>query len=239
MMRKEIQMANRSYLCSCDSKTINPSLRIDGFDPTVHTLAEGTYCVPLLWLCCFCPDDLTIDVADTTENEWPEFGMVTDRNMAIDRLDGVLKYVAELFRDECEIVSYGKFFRKLLVQSPDRYLSVELMEIADLDDHNLFRRQLTELLSALERQVQTPPTDASATEKPRGFLAKLFAFSQETKTNKLAPAKDAVVRFLELDLTAGFPTIDYIRSGAKIDEAKAMNHHRIVGGSHIRTVPWE
>ena len=51
-------MANRSYLATTDNDTIYPSAAESNYDPDAQTVAQGVYCVPLLWLGLFRPPDM-------------------------------------------------------------------------------------------------------------------------------------------------------------------------------------
>ncbi len=51
-------MANRSYLAATDNDTIYPSAAESDYDPDAQTIAQGVYCVPLIWLGLFRPSDM-------------------------------------------------------------------------------------------------------------------------------------------------------------------------------------
>lgn len=130
-------MANRSYLAATDNDTIYPSAAESDYDPDAQTIAQGVYCVPLLWLGLFRPSDMRTQEFNINGDTVTGIAPVTDVETAVAQLrQSAAKYdqmfPGAQFADYCNLLAeaVGSIGRK--------YVTIEMEEIACMADPDQF-----------------------------------------------------------------------------------------------------
>lgn len=151
-------MSNYSYLCATDIETTYPSFVDRNYNSEEQTIACDVWCIPLLWTGLFRPNDIvqrTFDAAD--ERIYTEAPLVT-RDLAISQLDQSLPYFNQLFADEGPLDEYCNFLKQAISAVADKFVTVEMQEIACLSDeqqyYNSFRAALVAIGSDASRAAK-------------------------------------------------------------------------------------
>ncbi len=202
-------MSNQSYLCCSNHPDIYPAHGYAEFDPELHTLASGVYCVPLTWLAFFSADSLVTRTFSVHGDEVVATAPISSRELCLDRFSTQLARLTQLIAIPGEVLDdYGRFLRLALENAEGEFVTIELDEIACMGDEAKFYHNLLIVLLAL------------------GGKEKLGA-------------RDACLSFGDLDLSrrilpaSGF----FARGGAAKEDYR--NHECLIGSRHLRPVPWE
>ncbi len=119
-------MANRSYLYCTDINRIY----YEKHDPE-HKVREGRWIIPLLWMPLFHPNDIQIIKESFMESEWEEKAPLTEKNIAISRLDNALLRICRIFKEFRFISEYVSTLKKDITDTPGKYVTVSMLEIID------------------------------------------------------------------------------------------------------------
>ncbi len=140
-------MANSTYLCATLEKKTYPSLRTNDFDAEQRTIAMAVDSVPLLWLAIFRPEDLLSESLVTKEGQsLATVAPVVARRSAGKRLKDGAKRLRPIYGSLDEQI-------KLLLQAiatvdpSQKFLTIELAEVAEMDDAAAYYERLTSALS--------------------------------------------------------------------------------------------
>ena len=130
-------MANRSYLATTDNDTIYPSAAESNYDPDAQTVAQGVYCVPLLWLGLFRPPDMRTQDFNIDGETVTGVAPVVDVNTAVAQLRQSAATFDQMFpggqfTDYCSLLTEG------VVSIGRKYVTIEMEEIACLTDPDEF-----------------------------------------------------------------------------------------------------
>ncbi|MES2789203.1 MAG: hypothetical protein V4719_06240 [Planctomycetota bacterium] len=210
-------MSNCSYLCATNVEDTYPSFSDESYDPDVQTIACDVWCVPLLWMALFRPNNIvrktfTVD-GDDIVTEAP----IVARTLAIRQLVEAVPYFNKLFAAEGRLDEYAEFLQQALESVDYEYVTIELHEIACLaDSEQNFYDSFREALAAIG-------TDETSGAKVR--FSEIAAFRDLTK---FPPAR------LLLD-EAGDP---------EPTDDDFWNHCRVCGAGQSQSglglpVPWE
>ncbi len=144
-------MANRSYLCSSPLNTIYPSFVQADYDSDEQTIACDVYCIPILWMCLFRPEDMVTQSFTVDGETVPGRAPVADRTRALAALARARPVIVQLFRQRGDLGPYFDLFRQAVEASPFEFLSIELEEIACLhEDEGAFYESFLTALSEIE-----------------------------------------------------------------------------------------
>ena len=196
-------MANRSYLFASDEHAAVPK--------DLEILANGAWCVPLLWLPMFVPEDLVRAKEPTADGGFIEMlTPIATVAKAIEQIHDAVPYLNALFRPEGALDKHVALIEDLLDGVGHEYVGIELSEIAGTIDVKSFNAKLVEVLTHLASGEPRP--------EARALLAELSGVRLER-------------RFLD---PAVFKT-----PKNKATDDEAWNHGMLLGGSYARAVPWE
>ncbi len=154
-------MSNRSYLCCSNHPDIYPAAGYAEFDPELHTLASGVYCVPLTWLAFFSADSLVTRTFSVGADEVVATAPISSRELCLDRFSEKLPRLARLLAIPEEVLDdYGRLLRLALENAEGEFVTIELEEIACMGDDAKFYRDLLVVLLALDGNDQPGARDA-------------------------------------------------------------------------------
>ncbi|MEV5750834.1 hypothetical protein AB0L00_23675 [Actinoallomurus sp. NPDC052308] len=208
-------MANRSYLLVGDYDGINPGWQggIPGLEHQV--LAEDVFCVPLLWLAMFRPADLVTATFPPEDEDDEEDGPIeataplAPKERALAQLDAAIPALNRIFDGAGPLDDHAALLREGLASMPGRSVTIELYEIAVLNDEERFYRDLRTALDSLDR-----PGDLAADRARLADLAQL----REGRP---------------------FPPARLVLDGLDAPDDDQWNHTRLLGTRFLRPVPWE
>lgn len=146
-------MSNYSYLCATDIETTYPSFVEPAYDSEDQTIACDVWCVPLLWMGLFRPNDIvqrTFDADD--EKVYTEAPLVT-RSVAISQLEQSLSYFNQLFANEGPLDEYCELLKQAVSAVPNKYITIEMQEIACLSDEQEFYDTFRAALGAINNET--------------------------------------------------------------------------------------
>ncbi len=143
-------MSNRSYLCSSPLPGIYPSL-VEDYDSDVQTLANDVDCIPLLWPALFTP-------ADFQRAEFEVDGEVVigrapsaPKRKVLDTLRRRRAGIVRAFAGMGGLAPYVSMLERVIEDAPYEYISIEMDEIAALNDpEEEFYEAFERLLSRLD-----------------------------------------------------------------------------------------
>ena len=141
-------MANRSYLVVTDDDTIYPSTAEKDYNPDTQIVAQGVYCVPLLWLGLFRPADMRMQHFSVHGESITGVGPVVPIKTALAQLNRSVAMYDQMFPDG-RFADYCDLLRKAVVSMGRKYVTVELEEIADMGDPVTFYNDIRIALRAL------------------------------------------------------------------------------------------
>jgi hypothetical protein len=137
-------MPNRAYLTASDADTIYPSFAQNGYDAPNQLIATDVENTPLLWLALFREGDLRRATFEVEGEGVPAFAPICSKEKALDQLGQAIPYLGDIFPGLGALRDYGEMFRYAIEQSPYRFLSIELEEIAGLyPEEHRFEEVLT------------------------------------------------------------------------------------------------
>lgn len=143
-------MSNRSYLCCSPLPGIYPSFA-DDYDPDLQTLANDVYCVPLLWPALFAPEDF--QRADFEVDGEVVIGRApsASKQKVLDTLRRRHDGIVQAFADIGDLGPYLSMLEQAVADAPHEYISIEMDEIAALNDsEEAFYEGFERLLSGLD-----------------------------------------------------------------------------------------
>ena len=207
-------MANRSFLCATDMRTLHPSFVEKPYDSDQQTVATDVYCIPLLWTALFRPGDIVCHTFEAEGQQVYTEAPLAERSKALAQLEDAIPWFNELFQKEGALDEYGAFLKQAIEAVPYKYLTIELQEIACMSDekkyYDSFRGSLGSIGNSMDKAT-------------KGLFVKIAQFR---KLKRFPPA-----RLL----------LDGLEASEKDD---FWNHCRICGaGANVggigRPVPWE
>ena len=130
-------MANRSYLAATDNDTIYPSASEPKYEPGAQTIAQGVYCVPLLWLGLFRPSDMRTQDFNIDGDTVTGVAPVADVETAAAQLRQSATTYDQMFPDG-HFADYCDLLAEAVTSIGRKYVTVEMEEIACMDDPDEF-----------------------------------------------------------------------------------------------------
>lgn len=146
-------MANRSYLVLSDNAGIYPSSIEPTFSPQEQTLAQGIYCVPLLWLTLFKPGDVRSQDLTVDGESFKGTAPIALKSDSLANLQTALPVLARMFPTLGSLEEYASLLRQDIESIHKNYVTIELAEIADMDDPETFYSHLRYALGSLAGEV--------------------------------------------------------------------------------------
>lgn len=209
-------MANRSYLCSTDYEGIYPSAVLEGYESSISTVASDVYCIPLLWPALFRAEDFFVESfeGDDDEGEFEACAPMAEKSRALANLAAARKWYAAAFKELGSLDEHFDLFERAIRESPGKFITVELEEIAALvEPPEAFYEDFEGMLAALEE----PPTKEAA---------------------------DAMLELAQYKRGRPFPPARMLLDALSDDDEDGWNHCRVFGaGADVagfgRPVPWE
>ena len=157
----ESVMSNQSYLCCHNHPDIYPAHGYAEFDPELHTLASGVYCVPLTWLAFFSADSLVTRTFSVHGDKVVATAPISSRELCLDRFSTQLARLTQLIAIPGEVLDdYGRFLRLALENAEGEFATIELDEIACMGDEAKFYHNLLIVLLALGGKEKLGARDA-------------------------------------------------------------------------------
>ena len=147
-------MANYAYLCATNLATTYPSFVEEHYDSDVQTIACDVYCIPLVWMALFRPQDLlqkefSVDGVDVS-TEAP----CVERAVALRQLREALPFMNEVFSEEGPLDAYFDLFEQAVRAVDAKFLTVQLDEIACLyPSEQEFYDKLRQALAHIAQQA--------------------------------------------------------------------------------------
>lgn len=145
-------MSNRSFLTASNVETIYPSFADKKYEPEQQTIANDVERLPLLWLALFREDDLkhaTFEVQDQTVNA---FAPLCTKEKSLAQLDAAGPYLDSILPELGGLKEYVALFREAVAAVPQKFISIELEEIAGLyPEEHRFEEFLTLALRGFDR----------------------------------------------------------------------------------------
>jgi hypothetical protein len=130
-------MANRSYLAATDNDTIYPSAAESDYDPDAQTIAQGVYCVPLLWLGLFRPSDMRIQDFNINGDTVTGVAPVSDVERAVAQLRQSAAKYDQMFPGG-HFADYCNLLADAVTSIGRKYVTIEMEEIACMADPDQF-----------------------------------------------------------------------------------------------------
>ena len=207
-------MANYAYLCATDLASTYPSFVDEDYDSDVQTVACDVYCIPLVWLALFRPQDLLQKVFSVDGVDVPTEAPLVERTVALRQLRAALPYMNEVFSSEGPLDAYFDLFEQAVLEVDAKYLTVQLDEIACLyPSEQAFYDKFGQALSHIDQQM-------------------------------VAGAKPLFAEIANIRLGRPFPAARLILDGMAGEADDFWNHCRILGAGADnagigRATPWE
>ena len=222
-------MANRTYLCSSPSELIYPSFSQEGYDAEAQTIATDVYCIPLLWMAAFRPEDIKEHTFSVDGQEIPAWAPLAKKTKALGQLKETEQYINEQFKNQGSLSEHIQLLAKAIEEAPHPYITIELEEIEALHEEGLFRDVFTECLIGFRDKDSYSGPELPVTGMKKFFGAK--------------PQKASHIGQL-LDITAikshiKIPNAMAFKQNEKMSEDEVWNLVRVLGVGHIKSVPWE
>ena len=124
-------MANRSYLIVSNNDAIFPRLTEPNFDSNVQVIAQGIYCVPLLWFGLFRSKDLRTQESQEDSRRWTKLAPIIDVRTAVIQMEQAVPLFDQMFPGG-NFAEYGKFLIRAIRSAGRKNVTIEMEEIADL-----------------------------------------------------------------------------------------------------------
>lgn len=129
---RESVMSNRAYLASSDVESIYPSAVQEDYDPAQQLICSSIGCVPLLWLTLFRESDLKRTNFEIHGEKIEAFAPIALRDQAIGRLNETVPYLGKILPWLGSLRDHAAMLRKAIAAVPNRFISIEIEEIAGL-----------------------------------------------------------------------------------------------------------
>ena len=110
-------VANYAYLCATDLATTYPSFVEENYDSDVQTVACDVYCIPLVWMALFRPQDLLQKVFRVDGMDVPTEAPLVERAVALRQLREALPYLNEVFSVEGPLDGYVASFAEAWIET--------------------------------------------------------------------------------------------------------------------------
>lgn len=130
-------MANRSYLVATNNDAIYPSITESRYDYRVQVIAEGNYCVPLLWFGLFRPSDMRTQDFQVDGYAWTSVEPIVEVQAALAHLRQSVRVFDQLFPG-ANFTEYCNFLADAVRSTGRKYVTIEMQEIADLSEPEVF-----------------------------------------------------------------------------------------------------
>lgn len=125
-------MANRSYLIASNNDRIYPSATESNFDNKAQIIAQGSYCVPLLWFGLFRSSDMRTQEIQVDGHRWTGIAPIIDVGTAVAQLRHAVPLLDQMFPG-ANFTEYCEFLVQAVRSTGRKYVTIEMEEIADLD----------------------------------------------------------------------------------------------------------
>ena len=142
-------MSNYSYLCATDIETTYPSFVDPEYDAEAQTVACDVWCVPLLWMGLFRPNDIVQRTFDADDEKVYTEAPLVARDLAISQLQQSLPYFNQVFVDEGPLDEYFNFLKQAVSEVENKYITIEMQEIACLSDEQQYYDSFRAALAAI------------------------------------------------------------------------------------------
>ncbi|WP_425615749.1 hypothetical protein NA78x_005680 [Anatilimnocola sp. NA78] len=125
-------MSNRSFLTSSNVDTIYPSFADGEYDAPNHTIATDVEFLPLFWLALFREGDLRQTKFEVQGTDVSAFAPLCTKAKALEQFDAAVPYLESILQQLGELKVYARLFRQAVAATPQKLISIELEEIANL-----------------------------------------------------------------------------------------------------------
>jgi hypothetical protein len=202
-------MSNRSYLTVSNRDFIYPSTTDTSFDSEEQVVAQGVYCVPLLWLALFRADNLRTETLTVDEEEVQVIAPIVAVDIACSQLEAAMPLLSQMFSTQHSLPDYVRLLSEAIRSTGLRFVTLESEEIACLGDPESFYSYLRYALAVFSGTAPVPV------------------------------GRKALLNLSELDANVPFPHATCLKEGLPVTHAQIEAVTRIVGTSWLRPVPWE
>jgi hypothetical protein len=202
-------MANRSYLAVTNTDTIYPSNAESDFTPEEQTVAQGVYCVPILWFGLFRPSNMRAQKFDVDGDLVTGVAPVVDVPTALTQLNDAVAKLNKMFEKQGSFDDYAALLGEAIRSTGRKYVTIEMEEIACMGDPDEFYEDVKEALRAFTGEAA------------------------------LKVGSDKLVKISEIPTNVTFPTARCLLGDQKTSDEAIDALSRIIGCSYIRKVPWE
>jgi hypothetical protein len=203
------EMANRSYLVVTNRNTIYPNVADADFSPEQQTVAQGLYCVPILWFGLFRPGNMRSQVFHADGEDVTGIAPISDIWSALARLRTVLPDLNKMFQTHGTLDDYVALLIDAIHSTGYTYVTIESDEIACMGDPDTFYENVKESLAAIHGKLP------------------------------LAVGRTKLLGISEIPAEAKFPRASCIVDGGEVSDEAIDVHSRIIGCKWLRNVPWE
>jgi len=125
-------MSNRAFLTSSNVDTIYPSFADPDYDAPNHTIASDVEFLPLFWLALFRESDLRQTTFDVHGTQVSAFAPVCGKMKALEQFDAAVPYLESILPELGKLKDYARLFHQAVAATPQKFISIELEEIANL-----------------------------------------------------------------------------------------------------------
>ncbi len=202
-------MANRSYLSVTNTDTIYPSTAEADFTPEEQTVAQGVYCVPVLWFALFRPTDIRSQVFDVQGDKVTGIAPISDVAVALSQLKAAIPSLNEMFKRQGKFDGYADLLSQAIQSTGRKYVTIESEEIACMGDPDEFYDDFKTALNAINN------------------------------AESLAVGQERLLKLSEIPANVRFPSANCIIENHKVSDEEMDAHSRLIGCAWIRKVPWE
>jgi hypothetical protein len=202
-------MSNRSYLSVTNSDTIYPSTAEAEFTPDQQTVAQGVYCVPVLWFALFRPSDVRTQVFDVQRERVTGIAPISEVEVALAQLKAAMPNLNEMFRQQGKFDDYADLLSQAIESTGRKYVTIESAEIECIGDPDEFYDDFRAAINAINN------------------------------AESLAVGRERLLKLSEIPASARFPSARCIIEKNRVSDREMDVHARIIGCAWIRKVPWE
>lgn len=216
-------MANRSFLCCSDVKSIYPSFVDADYDAGEQTIASDVDTIPALWFAMFRPPDMKQKTFNVDGDRVKGIAPLTTRKKAFQQLKEALPLFNEAFREEGPLNEHFRLMSQALREASGKFITVESEEVSEIfQSEDEFYRQFRQTLRAIDQG------DASQLRKLLTDLSQL-----------------RLGRRLLIGKRHTFPSARMYLDQLEYSRSEQWNFTRLMGAGRLgsmglgRDVPWE
>ncbi len=122
-------MANRAYLVATNIETLYPSNEEAAFAPAQQAIAQGIYCVPLLWFALFRPRDLRTQTINLDGERWELTAPLAETSMALQQLAAARPVLDQLFPEHGSLREHSQLLHAAIESTHRKFITIEWTEV--------------------------------------------------------------------------------------------------------------